>query len=381
MFIYFYPLALQRWNTSAVQIGGVLSLIGVTMAVVQVPAGILSDRFGSRPLLRAAWAMGLAATLIMAAAQTLPVFVAGLLVYGFTSFVSAPLSSYVTSQRGSWSVERALTFVSASMHIGAIAGPMFGGWIGTTMGLPMVFQYAAVLFLISTTMIFLVRRPVQKEQEAAVHAVSPLANPRFIGLLLVIFLSIFAMNMPQQLTAMYLQDVHGLSIQEIGATGTIASLSNAFFMLLMGGLRAPVGMLLGQLLVAAFAFFMLRGQTAAVFIAGYFFLGGYRLYRSMALAFARPLVKSGDIGLAFGLVETGNALAVILAPLAAGFLYNYRPQAVYTASLIAIAVTVTINTFMLPRKRWSAQESYKVNPQEGDYGPEDSFAPTRPDGE
>jgi hypothetical protein len=41
--------------------------------------------------------------------------------------------------------------------------------------------------------------------------------------------------------------------------------------------------------------------------------------------------------LAYGLVETGNALAVIVAPLAAGFLYNYRPEAVYIASLGALA--------------------------------------------
>ena len=31
LFIFFLPLALQRWNTDAVQIGAVLSMIGVTM--------------------------------------------------------------------------------------------------------------------------------------------------------------------------------------------------------------------------------------------------------------------------------------------------------------------------------------------------------------
>ena len=41
LFIFLLPLALQRWNTDTVQIGIVLSMIGVTMAVVQVPAGIL----------------------------------------------------------------------------------------------------------------------------------------------------------------------------------------------------------------------------------------------------------------------------------------------------------------------------------------------------
>ena len=51
LFIFFLPLALQRWETDAIQIGAVLSMIGVTMAVVQVPAGYFSDRFGTRPII------------------------------------------------------------------------------------------------------------------------------------------------------------------------------------------------------------------------------------------------------------------------------------------------------------------------------------------
>jgi MFS family permease len=354
LFIYFLPLALQRWDTDPVQIGAVLSMIGVAMAVVQVPAGYLSDRYGTRPLIRAAWILGIASALIMAVAQTLPVFVAGLMVSGVTSFVVAPLNSYVTSKRGSWSVQRAVTFISASMQLGAIAGPMLGGWIGETTGLSNVFRYSAGLFLASTLVMFHARRPEsQDQQETAVHIVSPLANPRFFGLLVIVFFTIFALNLPLQLTSIYLQEVHQLSIQQIGMTGTIASIGNSVIMFSLGSLRAPSGMLVGQLLVAGFSLLMWRGQSAAAFFTGYLFAGGYRLYRSMALAFARPLVKAGDIGLAYGLVETGNALAVILAPLAAGFLYNYKPEAVYTASLVAIGITIVLNSGLLPGKRES----------------------------
>jgi hypothetical protein len=63
------------------------------------------------------------------------------------------------------------------------------------------------------------------------------------------------------------------------------------------------------------------------------------------------LVKVGDTGLAYGLVETGNALAVVVAPLAAGFLYKYRPEAVYIASLGALAITVGLNRSLFHEKR------------------------------
>jgi hypothetical protein len=122
--------------------------------------------------------------------------------------------------------------------------------------------------------------------------------------------------------------------------GTIPSIGTAIIMFSLGNLRVSTGMLIGQLLLAGFALLVWRGQSALAYFVGYFFVGGYQLYRSMALAFSRSLVKVGDTGLAYGLVETGNALAIVVAPLAAGLLYNYRPEAVYKASLGALAIGV-----------------------------------------
>ena len=351
LFIYFFPLALQRWDMNTVQIGAVLSMIGVTMAVVQVPAGYLSDRFGSRRLMRAALILGVTAAMIMAAAQTLSIFMVGLIAYGATSFISAPINSYITSMRSSWSVQRAVTFVAGSMQLGAIVGPILGGWIGQTTGLSTIYRYSAGLFLVSTLVIFFARQPVvQEAQDTAVPIVNPLANPRFMGLLVIIFFTIFALSMPQQLTSIYLQEVHQLSLQQIGMTGTLAVIGTAVIMFTLGSLRPSSGMLAGQLLVGIFSLLMWRGQNVIAFYSGSLFTGGYRLYRSMALAFARPLVKAGDVGLAYGLVETGNALAIILAPLAAGFLYNYNPEAVYTVSLAVLAITIPLNVLLAPKK-------------------------------
>lgn len=347
LFIFFLPLALQRWNSDAVQIGAVLSMIGVTMAVVQVPAGYFSDRFGPRPVIFASLLLGIASAIVMAAARSLPFFVAGLLAYGCTSFISAPMNSYVTSLRGGWTIQRAVTFRAAAFQVGAIVGPILGGWIANTAGLASVFRYAAGLFLASTLVMFLARRPlVVAHQEASIHLVSPLANPRFLGLLAVVFFTIIALSVPQQLTSLYLQNIHHLSIQQIGTMGTIASIGTAIIMLSLGNLRVSTGMLIGQLLLAGFALLMWQGQSVIAYFAGYFFVGGFQLYRAMALAFSRSLVKVGDTGLAYGLVETGNALAVVVAPLAAGFLYNYRPEAVYIASLGALTITIGLNRLL-----------------------------------
>ncbi len=343
LFIFFYPLALQQWQINTVQIGAVLSLLGVIMAVVQAPVGYLSDRFGTLPLIRAALILGVIAAVMMAVANSLPFFIAGLVVYSITSFIMAPRNSYITQVRGSWSAQRGISFASASFQVGEIVGPMLGGWIAQTAGLAMVFRYSAGIFLIATVIVFFARQPgVQLEEHGSgTSPVNPLTNLRFIGLLAIIFLTIVALSTPQQLTSVYLQDVHHLSLQQIGLTGTFAGIGGAVILFALGSVPALTGMIASQALLGLFCVFLWRGQTAAVFYIGSLFTSGYRLYRSMAAAAVRPLVKTGDIGLAYGLVEMGNALAVILAPLVAGFLYHYKPEAVYTISMIALIVTIT----------------------------------------
>lgn len=345
LFIFFYPLALQQWPIDTVQIGAVLSLLGVIMAVVQAPAGYLSDRFGTQPLIRAALIPGIIGAGMMAVANNLPFFVAGLIVYTLAGFIVAPLNSYITHMRGSWSAQRGISFVSGSLQVGEIVGPMVGGWIGQTAGLAMVFRYSAVLFCIATVIIFFARRPVvqQEEQESGKQPlVSPLTNPHFIGLLVILFLTFVALSTPQQLTSVYLQDVHHLSLQQIGLTGTFARIGGAVILFAIGSVPALTGMIASQVLLGLFCLFMWRGQTAAVFFIGYLFVGGSPLYRSMAAAAVRPLVRTSNIGLAYGLVEMVNALAVILAPLLAGFLYHSQAESVYTISLIALVVTITL---------------------------------------
>jgi MFS family permease len=344
LFIYFYPLALQHWQIDPLQIGAVLSGLGVAMAVVQLPAGYLSDRFGTRPLIRAGSILGVIAAGMMAVANSLPFFIAGLTAYSLGSFVTAPLYSYATHMRGSWSAQRAISFISGSFQVGAILGPMLGGWIAQTAGLSMVFYYAGGLFLIATVMIFFIRRPVVQPDEGEKESSrgNPWTNFRFIGLLVILFFTIIAINTPQQLTAMYLQEVHHLSFQQIGLTGTFAGAGTAVILFVLGGVSPQVGMVTGQVMIGLFAAILWRGQSAAVFYIGYLFIAGHRLYRSMAAAAARPLVKTSDVGLAFGLLETGNALAVILAPLAAGFLYHSQPESVFTVSLAALAVTISL---------------------------------------
>ncbi len=51
LFIYFQPIYLQEWVGDPILIGTILGGMGVAMAVAQIPAGYLSDKFGSRSIM------------------------------------------------------------------------------------------------------------------------------------------------------------------------------------------------------------------------------------------------------------------------------------------------------------------------------------------
>jgi hypothetical protein len=229
---------------------------------------------------------------------------------------------------------------------------MVGGLIGESLGLQNVYRVATGIFIISTAIIFLTRRaPVEEHSGARSSLLRLASNRRFVGLLAMLFLTMLAIYLPQPLTVIYLKNQHGFSVQTIGALGSAGSLGNALILLTLGGLAAPAGMLAGMVLMGLFALLMWQGTGLPSFFLGYFLIGGYRLCRMMALAAVRSLVKGGDTGLAFGLLETGNALSVIAAPLAAGFLYAQNPQYIYIASLAAIAVMLLVNFAFFPGRR------------------------------
>jgi MFS family permease len=350
MFLLFTPLYLQEMGASSLQIGAILGLVGAFMMVAHLPSGYLADRIGRRPLLWTAWLMGLAAAWIMALAPNLTVFVAGNALYGLTSFVIAPLNSYITAARGNWSVGRAITLISATYNTGAILGPLLGGWIAQRSGLQSNFQIAATIFFFSTASILFIRKqPVEKipdgESRARFIELWQGRMPRF---LLVLFVVMFGMMLPQPFSQNYLQNQRGLDMAQIGLLLSLRSLGIVVLNLGLGHLNARRGFLLAQVGMLMFTFLLWRGESLLWFAGGYFLLGSYQTARALANAQGRTLVKPANMGMAYGMIEMTMAMAAFLAPPVAGQLYNIDPSLIYSISLGLIGAGIAVMIFLSP---------------------------------
>jgi predicted MFS family arabinose efflux permease len=276
MFIYFQPIYLQQLGANTMTIASVFSAFGLAMMLAHIPAGYLADRIGRKPLLVAAWTFGLLAAWIMALARTLPVFIAGMLLYGFTAFVSSPMNSYVTAARGKFSPVRAMTLVMAAFNLGAILGPLSGGWIGDRLGLRTVYLIAACIFIVSIGLLLFLRRQPCEQHDPASPPAKLWQNTRFVGFVGIIFLAMFVMYLPQPLTPTFLENERGLSLGSIGLLGSVGGLGNTLLALVLGQFAARTGFLLAQVSVAAFSILLWKGTSLPWYALAYFLLGGFR---------------------------------------------------------------------------------------------------------
>ena len=354
MFFNFVPIYLDRqFLLSESQIGLVLGAFGLSMAVTHIPAGQLADRLGRRPLLIAAWLLGLISTVVMGLALTLPLYLIGLFGYGLTAFVSSPLSSYMTAARGNWPVSTVLALTTATFGLGMALGPVTGGWIGDTYGMRMSFFVAAGVFVFSNiSMFFIQNQPLDRHDPSAPPP--PLRHNReFVILAAVIGFAIFSMYLAQPLTPNFLEGVRGLSLSESGIIFTAGALGNSLMAILFSRVHPRRGFLFAQMLVILFALFIWKGTALPLFALGYFLLGGFRAGRPMALAQARELVHDSQMGITYGILETVSAVIFILTPPLAGVLFEYDPVIVYPLAIGLIAVSILVSYKFSPQNKVS----------------------------
>ena len=363
MFVIFQPIYLQQLGATPQVIGWILGGAGLMMTLVPIPAGHISDRWGRRQMLIAAWVAGILATVIMALAKNLVVFVIGVLLYGITLFVVSPLDSYLTAARGKWSVARVITFSGIAYNSGVMIGPTLGGWIGDHYDLRTVYAVSAGIFIFSTLFIFQIEPQPRDHHDPEEPPADLMTNKRYLGFLAVFFIVALVVYLPQPLTPNFLENQRELSLTHIGTLGSIGGVGTVVFNFLLGMLEARTGFLFGQLGVALYALLLWKGTSLGWFAIAYFMLGGFRALRGLGVAQVRPLVHESQMGLAYGIAETVGAATTVIIPPVAGYLYSINPFLIYPVALIAIAIGFVISLIFTPHSKHTPPDHIELTHQ------------------
>jgi MFS family permease len=350
MFYNFVPIRLEtEFLLSKQQVGFALGAFGFFMAITHIPGGHLADKFGRRPMLITAWLLGVVSTLMMGIAKSLPLYLVGLALYGVTAFVASPLSSYVTAARGKWEVGTALSLTTATYNLGMALGPASGGWIAENYGMRMSYLVAFGIFVVSSVLLFFIEAQPLDHHDPAAPPPNLWNNFRFISFVGIFAFAIFAAYLPQPLTPNFLKGVRELSLTETGWVFSAGALGNSLLALAFSRVKPRNGFLAAQFLVAFFALLIWRGLGMPIFMLGYFLLGGFRVMRPMAMAQARGLVHTSQMGLAYGAMETVSSVIFIIAPPIAGFIFERDPFLIYPLAMGLIGVSILVGYFFSPR--------------------------------
>jgi predicted MFS family arabinose efflux permease len=267
--------------------------------------------------------------------------------------MTVPLNSYATAARGGWSVGRTITLLSACFNLGYIAGGLLGGWVGDQFNLQTSFRIAMFIFGISTAIILMIR-PQPVERLAAVPASQSRAralNGRFLRFVALMFVVFFGLYLSQPLTQNFLQNARAIDHLRIGQLISVRSVGIVVLSLVLGQLNPRVGLLLAQAAMALFNVFIWKGNIFPAYLSGYFLMGSFQVARNFAVAQSRTLVKSGNMGLAYGTLEMAVSLSMVLGAPLAGFIYERRPEWMYAAGLGLVVVGLAANLLLSPVHR------------------------------
>jgi len=138
-----------RFHASPTTIGFLFASFGVTLLVLSIPMGAISDRVGRKGPMMVGLGLLATATLACAYAESLPMLFAARLLQGaadgMTWIVGFAMIAdlYAPEERG-----RAMGLAMGGSTLGIIIGPVIGGWLYEIGGIRLPFLFVAAMAVV-----------------------------------------------------------------------------------------------------------------------------------------------------------------------------------------------------------------------------------------
>ena len=159
-------------NVTPILVGLAIGIYGLTQALFQIPFGMLSDRWGRKPVITIGLLIFAAGSLTAALSSSIMGIIIGRALQGLGAISSAILALTADLTREEHRT-KAMAFLGSSMGISfmlaLIIGPVLNQWIG----IPGIFALTALLSLIALAVLhFIVPQPVTKQSHQQIEPIS-----------------------------------------------------------------------------------------------------------------------------------------------------------------------------------------------------------------
>ncbi|MFJ7982866.1 MFS transporter [Lysinibacillus xylanilyticus] len=366
-------------SLSATELGFVLSAFFFGYAVMQIPGGWLTDKYGPIKLLIGAvvfWSVFTAFTGLAWSLTSLLLirFLFGIGEGGYPAASTKAISIYFQKEQRT---KAQATMMSSNM-IGSAIAPIICA------PLLLVIDWRNVFFLISGLgLIFVIAllwstKNVQtfiaeerKESEEKGSFSKVLKNTYLMRVLFIFFFINIANWGLSSWMPTYLMQVHGLDLKNVGFIAAIPAIFAAIGMIISGriisklGGRSKYGVIFGAVVLAICLYLMSTAASVAIVIT----------YQSIAFIFVsfmasfifttpHRVVNQQNVGTAFGVVNFGGQAAGIISPTIMGYLINVSGGS-FKTSFIFLAIMCVIAAVIAVTLPVNHQQQTKIKSVEG----------------
>ncbi len=328
------PLYLKSLNASVVQIGLFFTLSQIVPLALQILGGWISDSLGRLRSIAMGSVAGVFSYIGLILAPTWQWLLVGEGLSSITrSLVGPSFSAFIAEESAEESRARVFGITETIFMVVAVVGPPLGGWLADTYGFRIMLGVAGGLYLIATIIRVAMARSAAQTKESDPQKLSVTSLKRDLGLMVGMIMAggviswilltdgvrDVAFSLSFTLVPIYLQDIGGMSIQQIG---WLESIFGIFMMLVTipagwladrKGDRVPI--VLGFLLeFAAMMAFIRVSDFIGYALAWALFGLGVGMMSPAYQSLISKAVPEKMRGTAFGFFQTSLGVVSLPAP-------------------------------------------------------------------
>ncbi|MCY0881622.1 MAG: MFS transporter [Firmicutes bacterium] len=346
-----WPLYIEKLGGTAVSVGLLSTLAGMTTAFVVFPGGWLADRIDRRTLILVGWLISMPAPFLYALAPNWHWLIPAMLLYYGSSFSSPAIQAIVLTESPSESMASAYNIVMSIFGAGMILGPTVGGYLAGHFSYRLVFVVSGIIYAGSTVLLLPMRPhpPQSRNLPAPVRKWRPSDRPRLFQWMMFSAGMAAVQGMVGPFIVPYWKSVSHFSMQTIGFLGSIGMLSGTVAAPFWGriGQRMGIPQAIGWGMGIATSGLMVLIWNPASWTFSLFsgiLRGVGESARSLQGVAIGRTVRRQEAGTAYGLMSLVTETVGALAPIPGGLLFHAWP---YAPLLLSAFLTTIIGGWLI----------------------------------
>ena len=357
------PYFAKKFGAGGIELG-LLMMVYSLMQFLMAPVwGLLSDRYGRKPILLMSIAGSMGSMILMGFAESLTMLFVGRILAGFFGANISTAYAYVADITDESNRAKGMGIIGAAFGLGFIFGPAFGGILAGPEGhyyIPMFAGAALAGFNLILAFFTLKEPPLDQSARAANRsrklnwdAIQLVTQKTMVSTVIwMFFLLTLAVTQLEVVFALYMNKLFNLEAREAGFA---LALSGFFMVLMQGGLVGRLAKKYGEsklvtaggviAFIGLLAFALSPSLELAIVFLCFLSIGHGMLHPSLSSLtsqYADPTRR----GFVMGVFHSGSSLARIIGPLIAGLLYDETVlQAPFYFGSILLIFLVALNVY------------------------------------